>query len=484
MASNGLTTGTRYVRTPTDYNLKQLSLITSMTGTNAIIDLMPFMVEIDLYEDIYSSTISGEVVVQDSLGLISNYRMNGTEFLQVQLQKTSQDNIYISRNYRVYKISKREISDSNNYEVYVLNFCSEEFLLSEQYRISKSAKGKQISEIITDILNTYVLAGKGNKKLYIDSTNGVYDFVLPNKKLFETINWLATYAQPYDPKAVGADMLFYENSSGYHFHSLQTLYNAPIYQTYKFDPKNTNSANMNGLIDIQQQLTNATDFEVIDFFDTMGAISNGTFSNKVMTIDPLLRKFNTTDGVFNYDTYGGVKLNNFPLTNGYQNRLGGTMYSLPQNIPGLEVGALRLAPSNNGDKKNSYVSQNPDSVANDVMIEKYLPNRVAQLALSNYMKIKVTIPGDPNLTAGAVVNFNTYGINPVNSKNASNRTPDPLYSGSYLVTAVRHIVKNNGYITVMEMCKDSVGSKQLTSDFNGYSTNNSGAQQLINGVQL
>ena len=53
-----------------------------------------------------------------------------------------------------------------------------------------------------------------------------------------------------------------------------------------------------------------------------------------------------------------------------------------------------------------------------------------------------------------------------------------MYSGNYLVTAVRHIVKNNGYITVMEMCKDSIGGTT------GLSTNNSGVQQLSNGVQI
>jgi hypothetical protein len=475
MATNGTSTGTQYPRNPTDYNLKQLSLLTSMTGQNAVVDLMPFMVEIDLYEDIYSATISGEVVLQDSLGLISNYLLNGTEFIQIQLQKTSQDNVFISRNYRVYKISKREISDSNQYEVYVLNFCSEEFLLSEQYRISKSARGKQISDIITDIMNTYVLAGKGNKKLYIDSTKGVYDFVLPNKKIFETINWLSTYAQPFDSKSEGADMLFYENSTGYHFHSLQTLYQLPSYQTYRFDPKNILESA--GKVDISQQLTNATDFEVLDFFDTLGGISNGTFGNKVIVIDPLLRRYDATSTVFNYNKYSGVKLNSSPLTNGYQNRLNGTMYDTPPTtVPGLEMGALRMATSNKDEKKNAYVSQKPDSVANDIMIEKYLPNRVAQLALANYMRIKVTIPGDASLVAGSVVNFNTYGINPVTFSQTGTRTPDPLYSGKYLVTAVRHIVKNNGYITVMEMCKDSVATP--------YSTNNSGLQQVINGVQI
>jgi hypothetical protein len=476
MSTNGTNTGTQYIRNSTDFNLKTLTLITPLN--NGVIDLSTLMIELNLFEDIYSSTISGEVVIQDSLGLISKYLLNGTEFLQVQLQKTTADNSFISRNYRVYKIGKRVTSDSNNYEVYVINFCSEEFLISEQYRISKSVKGTMISDIIKNIMNTYVLAGKGNKPLYIDTTSGVYDFVLPNKKIFETINWLSTYALPMNN--TGADMLFYENSNGYHFHSLQDLYTAKPYQTYKYDPKNL--LEKPGQVNIQQQLTNASDFEVLDFFDTLGAITNGTFSNKVITLDPLQRQANT--GTFNYNEYLAYgttkKMNPYALTNNYKNRLSGTMYDEPpKTISGLQTGTLRMASGNANQKKNAYVAQNPDSVANDINIEKYIPNRVSQLALSNYMKIKISVPGDPLLTAGSVVNFNSYGINPVSfTQSGSNTTrdPDPFYSGKYLVTAVRHIVKNNGYITVLELAKDSV----ITS----YSGTNDSLSQYVNGVQI
>jgi hypothetical protein len=97
------------------------------------------------------------------------------------------------------------------------------------------------------------------------------------------------------------------------------------------------------------------------------------------------------------------------------------------------------------------------------------------VALSNYMRIKVTVPGDPKLMAGTVVVFNTYGINPTNNPDAG-RDPDPLYSGKYLVAACRHIVKNNGYITVMELVKDSNqqsisgSSSALTKYANGIQT--------------
>ena len=475
--ANGQNTGTQYPRYPTDFNLKALNLITPLQG-NGVVNLMPFMLELNLFEDIYSSTISGQVVLNDSLGLISHYYLNGTESIQVQLQKTTGDSQYISRNYRVYKISKRSTSDSNDYEVYVLNFCSEEFLLSEQYRVSKAFKGTQIHNIVIDILTNYV---KTTKNLDWDITSGVYDFVLPNKKLFETINWLSTYAMTSINS--GADMLFYENNDGYHFKSLQKLYSQKAYQTFKFDPKNTSTTN------IQQQLTNVLEFEVLDFFDTLGAISNGTFANKVITIDPLLRKYDTTTGVFNYQTYfnSAQSLNKYPVTNtgaGYQNRHGKAMYEdVPtSNPPGLEMGTLRMVSSNSNEKKNTYVAQRPDAVANDIFISKYLPLRVAQLGLANYMRVKVTVAGDPLLSAGRTVNLNIYQIDPtVYSQSGANATRelDPFYSGKYLISAVRHIVKNNSYITIMELAKDSVGAA-----YPAFNNTDSAVKQLTSGIQV
>jgi hypothetical protein len=224
----------------------------------------------------------------------------------------------------------------------------------------------------------------------------------------------------------------------------------------------------------------------LNFYDTLGGINNGAFSNKVITLNVLQRKANTTAGVFNYNTYFTDSktntLNPNPVINNYQNRLKGTMYDTPPPVPaGLEVGCLRMAAGNSGDKQFSgIVSRNAvDEVANDIMIEKYLPNRVGRLALANYTRIKVTIPGDPNITVGKVINFSTYQISPVTYSDGQVRPVDPYYSGKYLVTAVRHIIQNNGYKTVLELCKDS-----NTVKIAGFNTSDPTLISLVNGVQV
>jgi hypothetical protein len=465
MSENSATFDTK---NPTDYQLTRLSLMTSATGDSSI-DLLLYMVELNLFEDIFSSTISGNVVVSDALGMISNYFMNGTEFIEVILQKSNTDIAPISRRYRVYKISNRSTDVSNNFENYTINFCSEEFLLAEQYRVSKAFTGKKISDIVNSILSDYVKVGSSNvgtKKCYIDETFGVYDFILPNKKLFETINWLSNYAQTNSN--IGADVIFFENSNGYWFKSLQSLYQQPAYDTFSFDPKNVSN-------DMNYQTNNVYEFEVLNFFDTLGAISNGTFSNRVITIDPLLRKSRITD--FSYDGYfpNSKKLNNSALINNYKNRHGDTMYSTPN--PMFQMGTVRLATSNSNQKKQAHIAGSTskvNSVSNDIFIETYMPSRVSQIALANYMRLKITIPGNARIAAGMVVKFSTKDMEPSGTK----RADEPFYSGNYLVTAVRHIVKNNSFITLLEIAKES-----STANYSGIDDTNPNWKTVINGVQ-
>ena len=72
-----------------------------------------------------------------------------------------------------------------------------------------------------------------------------------------------------------------------------------------------------------------------------------------------------------------LSLNKFSITNGYQNRFGSTMYGdVPTTIPGLETGALRLAPSNSEQKKNNYIYASRPERGLKLLLEKIWPEIV------------------------------------------------------------------------------------------------------------
>ena len=287
MADNNSNAPVSRLRYPTDYNLKSIVLYSPTLGGS--LDLKSRLVELNYFEDIYNQSISGQLVISDAVGILNLSGLNGTEFIKIILEKSGDAPTTIDRNFRIFSVSDRSVNISNNFESYTINFCSEELMLAQQYRISKSYIGFSISDIIDDITTNFLQI---QKPVTIEDTYGTYDFVLPNKKIFETINWLSTYAQPIQgatgtQNGSGADMLFYENSQGYFFNSLQTLYKQDAVLTFFFDPKNVSS--LNGQPNINKDLFNALKFEILDSFDTLGAINKGTFANRLITFDVLTR---------------------------------------------------------------------------------------------------------------------------------------------------------------------------------------------------
>jgi len=424
-----------------DYQLDTVTLMTSV----GFIDLRYIMNEISYHEDLFGGVVSGYVMVTESNAYSELLSLTGNEFLLLNFSKYADTNDIISKKFRVYKMDKRKLSGTMYTEAFCLQFCSEELLVSEQYKLSKSYPNQQINQVITDICTTGL--GISSDRLSIDETYGVYSFVIPKLKPLDAINWLSTYARPNDgnsagDKFTGADMLFFENNKGFNFKSLQTLTdgnNLTVYNTYRYDPKNINEANLT------EEVLNVTTYEILDSYDTLNAINSGMFANQLLSVDILTRKRMTTN--FDYFAYwndsstGG--LNNYPITNNYQNRFGKKLNETNQ-------ATLKLVFSNFDEANNAVVQANPGSVAPNIFAETYIPYRTAQLALANYTRLKVSVPGDPNLTVGTVIEFELI------SRDPSSKGLDLFYSGNYLVTAVRHLVTQNDYKTVMEIAKESV----------------------------
>jgi hypothetical protein len=180
------------------------------------------MIDLSIYEDIYCPVMSGYVTVKDGLGIIEKMNLTGNELITINFGKTSNDGGDPSY-FRLYSIPKRNPVGNLSTEYIKLHFCSEELIISEQTKIVKSYKGKEISYIITDILNNY-LKVPPYRPLYIQPTMGVYDFNIPSVKPLEAISWLSNYArQAASNNTKLADMLFFETQQGYNFASLSKL---------------------------------------------------------------------------------------------------------------------------------------------------------------------------------------------------------------------------------------------------------------------
>lgn len=120
-----------------NFDVKVLEIINSGGQT---VDLRKIYIELQLFQDIYSSVMSGSIIVQDGHDIFSNFYFCGNEYLKLSIDKPSLGKP-IEKIFRIYKTgSRKPASDSG--QTFVLYFCSEELVFSNQKRVSKAYKGK------------------------------------------------------------------------------------------------------------------------------------------------------------------------------------------------------------------------------------------------------------------------------------------------------------------------------------------------------
>jgi hypothetical protein len=438
---------------PDEFYLEAIDLITA----KETVSLKSMMVELSYFEDIMRGTISGMILINDSISMIDRMGMNGSEFLHMKFKKGSQSALEIDKYFRVYRVGERVIQNNLN-ENYTLHFCTEELFLSEQMKISRSYNA-EISTIVYNILTGEMKIKDGTKrKVLVGRTKGLYNFVMGYKKPFELINWLANYALPV--KGEGADFVFFENAEGFNFVSLQSLFKRQTYARYKYTPRNVGDEGASKELGIS--LIGIKSYNILDTFDSLYGTTMGVFANKVLTIDPIKRTYQTTK--FDYSKYikKADTLNKGSIIGNLQNRLG--------QKPNESYDAVfKVLTTNTDHKKIPIIVKNSNeyAMANDIRAEVWVPNRTAQLALLNYSRVRILLSGDPNLTIGSKIEVILPSQRGPDGSGNNAGEKDEYHSGTYIITSARHIIDvNMKYETILEIAKDSFGAGAPTYDDN------------------
>lgn len=433
-----------------EYALEDITIVTP----NQNVSLKAMMIEISYYEDIFNCSTSGHILVKDSISLIESLGLCGNEFIKLVFKKSNKSSVQFFRYFRIYRVSERTL-DNLGSETYTIHFCSEELFLSEQVKISKSYKNKQISAIINDVLKNYLKIPQN--RINVDASDGLYDIIIPYKKPFEAINWLINLAQPLGKE--GADYLFYENQHGFNFVSLQKLFEKDIYSEYTFNPNNAGS--LDGVTELNRTFYSIKSYKFLDTFDSLYGVVTGAFANRVLVIDPLTREFR--DVKFDYSKYFNStnKLNKAPVIGSIKNRLGKAPHENHDSV-------FKIVNSNYRQKFATYLKDKPSEISNDIMAEIFVPFRTAQIALSTYSRIRLNLTGDPQLSVGQVIKVNLpSNVSEDGNYRENKEYTNPYSSGKYIITSVRHIIDTKfRYETVIEIAKESFSKEFSSSETN------------------
>ena len=402
-----------------DYKISTLTIATSDGNS---VDVRNIMIELDIYEDIFSPTMTGSLTLSDAGDIISSFGLHGNEYLLINIDKPTLDKP-IKKIFRIYKIADRDFNTTAA-QSYTLHFCSEELILSTQALISKSYKGLTIDKMVNDILKNRLKVSPDKLKNGIFSTTtGNFNLIVPRMQPLEAIQWLV-------PRAYNTGenlFFFYENRDGFNFTSYENLIKIPSYATYsrsvvleREPSENFNSVNF---------------ISVVQDFDIIKSMRFGAYTSTLLSLDLVNRRFSSK--TYGYkDLNSKALLNKQPPINEMKNRLGFSAFDSHSSMVKF------------------VATSDSDTTSNPANIQNWMPQTASRLAQINAFKVIISIPGDVLMKVGNVVNL----IIPKMQVQEHKTTNDDLRTGRYLVSSVHHKFMGDIMSTIVELLSDSVNS--------------------------
>jgi hypothetical protein len=409
-----------------NYDIKTLELINSGGQT---VDLRKVFIELQICQDLFSSVMSGNILIDDGHDIFSNFYFCGNEYLNISIDKPSLGKP-IEKIFRVYSSTKRRPTGESA-QMYLLNFCSEEMIFSNSKLVSKAYKSQKTVDIIRDVLVNELKVDISKIKT-LEPTSGTYDYVVPNYRPLEVIQWAASRSYDASKKFC---YFFYEDRDGFQFKSYNTLTKQKPYKTLKYELKTVDQ-------DPAVNKDSIDKFRILNDFNILTSLSNGSFASKLLSVDIFSQQFKTD--VYSIDVAEGQQnlLNKFKPINGLKNQ---------DNLP--------ITTSYDAFFR-TYISINDTASEKSNDIKLWMMNRALHMSLMHNFRIEIVIPGDILLKAGEVVKYEFPRFEGADSKG---KATDEYRTGNYLVSAINHKFTGGDkgdFESIVELVSDSV-SKQI-----------------------
>ena len=436
------------------FALDDIALISyqSADGSNQnpkSVSVRSLVMEINIYESLEGPGIYGNVILADGQAVLTHLPLTGYEQIEFKLatpgcSKGYDFSMLTGHPMHIYKISDRQPTTPSA-QVYMLHFCSKEMLNNEMTRVNRTLTGS-IDQMVIDIFRNDV---ESKKNLIVEETKGLHKFVMPRMKPFRAISKLSNCAEPLKYKSSG--MLFYEDSTGYRFRSIENMLAIagsarPVVAKFQQKPRNVKGGT--GDTDVIKEMQTVDAYAVKDQYDTLKNLSNGVFASKMITHDTFNKTFSEIN--FDYNTY-------FP-----------TIFHTEHDGKGGLVDNKGQLPLFNY-KDNQMISDKPEGTMNFVSTtekiqndyegpdgERIYPASNAQKLSFKSQVISLDCKGFTGISVGDICSFEVPSYEPVKKDNPLDF--DPYMSGRYLIKSIHHKIdtaKDNHKMN-LECVKDAV----------------------------
>ena len=435
------------LQTPGDVRIKKL-ILAKEDGTS--LDILDYLIELNLYESIFSPTLTGSITLGDSRNLIQSFPLLGEEILFFEAT-TPSSGVSIEKAFRLHSIVEKNYATEGATQVYTIQFTSVELFRDISNPIYRSFEGTP-SEIVGQIFEEYLRVPRNveglNKNLTADSSytplflfsasTNLIKFVSPGWTPIQCINWLCAHAEPYGEKA--ADFLFWESNKSFYFGTIEDIIS--IKDEVNAGTYYYSAAMMNSDASIQSKMMAVRDISFKKLYDQLQNKMEGFLSSRLTTVDLINKRYDNYDYDYtnNFGRYNHLETDNaIPLhsTNTSRNPLVHRMvnYSLPDMFTGF---------TNNYSESFKFV----------------YGNRRSNIMRLNNLIIKLVIPGRTDLEAGSVIDLILPRGFPNSPEDTNTNARDPMYSGKYLITSINHKFNPITHFITMNVTKDSLSNTE------------------------
>ena len=434
-----------------EYDISDLKLF---TASGNVIKLDALYQSLDIYENMFSNSLTGSIIFIDNNNLVMNAPITGQEYLTFKITTPGLDELsmdFSQTAMAVYKIDARKAERGN--EVVQLHFCSPELLRNERTRISKSYEGT-ISQIVSRILTDEKYINT-SKPLFIEPTKGIKRYVCANKNPFAFIRDLTTEA--ISAENGSPNYVFFENTHGIHFRTLDSLYVKDIRGIFIASDKGDINIAEGGVTNVKEDMRRVLDYDIVSNNDTRQNIKQGMLGSKTISYNIFEKDYEVTKYDY-FDDFNEFKRvsdndeNDNPIYNRapvdeFLNDMG--------NFKDARIFLHSTSKTGEFDGQN-YFDTDARLTPNDV--HKTVSHRYAKnTELDNGVNINMEVNGNTTINTGSLIDFQL----PVIGATHAGHINDIYHSGKFLMTKAKHTFESNGkrYKIFFSAVKDSFNSE-------------------------
>jgi hypothetical protein len=428
-----------------EFILDKCELISS-AGVSA--DLSKIIAEINIFEDIFSNALTGSIIITDTNNLVDNMPIIGQEYISLKITTPSmeQDSIDFTENvFCVYEMGGRTPAGTNS-EVVELKICSPELLRNHRTRISKAYE-QTVDQIVKSIMENEIYINT-KKDLYLEPTLGIRKILSPGFHPYHLIKQLTK--ESVSAKNNSPHYLFFENINGFHFRSIQSLYEDGVQQHFHFGDKGTDelySSKSGEAGRIVQAFKRMINYSVPSKNNSLLDIKGGMLGANLIMHDIYNKKYHAS--TFSYfDDHDQHKR----IDKGGSPKYNNVLIDEKNTVGDFTASRLHLHPTSTttDDRDAQYIraldkaaqgeevsteeqDENKDYMSNRA--DKWLLQRRQRIhELTNGMTINMTVHGNTTLTVGQVIEVSlpVFGTDHENTKISKHQ------SGLYLINKLRH----------------------------------------------